>query len=739
METPPHHTNTEGKAYTREGMIERVLAERRERASKARYEFIRADNPYGEHRIITAQGTSYKLTFRNFEKKEGHCTCSDYATNKLGTCKHLMYGFDHFEEAGGTYTYPFIEVFTDPLSDYRITWYYPHPLPQPIQALIRLYFGSERHIPSQRTMMFFGFVKEAAKYKQIWVRQEVLDKIEKEFDRHILEQKKESVNLDFSRIKGTLYAYQKEGIKEATFRKGTVIADEMGLGKTVQAVATAVFKKKIFGFKRTLVICPATLKAQWKAEIEKFTKEKAEVIEGNPGQRAKRYVDSPAFFLVISYETVLRDVAVLNKAGMDFIILDEAQRIKNFETLTSHAIKSLKKNHALVITGTPIENKLADIYSIVGFIDPTLLAPLWEFSYQHCYFDALNENKITGYYNLRLLKEKLKPVLIRREKREVLEQLNTLTVMDIPVEMHPVQADFHATYARALSALLGKKFKTQYDWQMITYYLQNMRMVCDSTFLVDKATNHSPKLKELEEILLEKLDIHGNKRKIIIFSEWTTMLSLIAAMLTKNGINFVEFTGNVPVKQRKKVIAEFEENPACRVFLSTEAGGAGLNLQVADTIINFELPWNPSKKNQRIGRIDRLGQNNPHLTVINLITRDSIEMKVASGLVLKQDLFDSVLNSDNFTDEVDFSEKGRAQFLLMLEESMAEWDTGQEKPEEEDALPGTEELEEVLQKGMAFLSALYKLHTGKELNPEDNRVEIDKETGELVLRFKVTT
>lgn len=742
----PHH-NEEGKAYTREGMIKRVLAERRERAAKARYKLLPADNRYGEHRLITSEGASYRITFRDFEEKAGYCNCSDFATNKLGTCKHLMYAFDHFKVKNTRQPYPFTEIFLDPLNDYQITWHYPHPLTEPVQALIRLYFGSEKHIPPQRTMMFFGFVKEAAKYKQILIRQEVLDKIEREFDRHILEQKAESTRLNYSLIKADLYPYQKEGIAFATFRKGVIIADEMGLGKTLQAIATAIFKKKIFGFKKTLVICPASLKTQWKEEIEKFTKEKAELVEGLPAQREKSYTGSEAFFLIITYETVLRDVAAINKSGVDFIILDEAQRIRNFETLTANAIKSLRKNHSLVITGTPIENKLADIYSIAGFIDPALLAPLWEFSYQHCYFDLQNENKITGYYNLRLLKEKLKPVLIRREKKEVLDQLNRLTSIDVPVEMHPVQADYHASCARTVSALLSKKYKTPYDWQLLTHTLQNMRMVCDSTFLVDKDTDHSPKLTELEEILLEKLDIHHNNRKIIIFSEWTTMLAIISRMLAKNGIGFTELTGKVPVKERKKVILEFEENPHCRVFLSSESGGTGLNLQVADTVINFELPWNPSKKNQRIGRIDRLGQKNNNLTVINLIMRNSIEMKVASGLVVKQDLFDSVLSSDSLADEVDFSEKGRAQFLQMLEESMNEFTsaipgTDREEPADRPEPAGeekTSELEAVMNKGMEFLSGLYKMSTGKTLNPEGNRIEINKETGEIVMRFRVNS
>jgi ERCC4-related helicase/predicted nucleic acid-binding Zn finger protein len=766
LERTKPHSNEEGKAYTREGMIKRVLAERAERAAKEEYKLVYADNIHGEHKLINAKGIIYKVTLRDFENKQGYCTCSDFATNKLGTCKHLIFAFNATQTVKQKQPYPFIEVYLDPLKDNLITWFYPERLPEEVENLVKLYFEKDGTVALNKVMTFFGFIKEAKKHKQILIRPGVLDKIEREFDNHILEQKKSVVKLDFSLIRATLYPYQKEGVEFATFSKGMIIADEMGLGKTLQAISTAVFKKQIFGFKKTLVISPASLKSQWKSEIEKFSDEKAEVVEGFPDERTERYLNSDAYFLIINYETVLRDITVLNKANIDFIILDEAQRIKNFETVTANAIKSIRKSHSLVITGTPIENKLADIYSIVGFIDPALLAPLWEFSYQHCYFDKQNGNKITGYYNLQLLKEKLKPVLLRREKKDVLSQLNNITHIDVPVEMHPIQRDFHTSYAQSISAILGKKFKTSYDWQMVTMYLQSMRMACDSSFLVDKETSHSPKLIELEEILLEKLDLRNNSRKIIIFSEWTTMLAIIGKMLVKNGISYTELTGKVPVKNRKKIIKEFEENPECRVFLSTEAGGSGLNLQVADTVINFELPWNPAKKNQRVGRIDRLGQENKNLTVINLITRDSIEMRIVSGLLVKQDLFDSVLNSDNFMDEVDFSEKGRSQFLKQLEDSMAEFSdfSNTEMPSEAaadvtafvssepakiDIIDHEEkirreaqetkltEMEQVMSKGMEFLAGLFKMSTGKDLTSGNNTIEIDRETGEVVMRFKI--
>ncbi len=286
--------------------------------------------------------------------------------------------------------------------------------------------------------------------------------------------------IDFSPIKAELYPYQKEGIAFATYKKGAIIADEMGLGKTIQAIGTALLKKQLFGFTKTLVVCPASLKAQWKKEIEKFSDEKAIIVEGFPNERAKIYRNKEAYFQIINYETVLRDSRAINTTNFDFIILDEAQRIKNFETITANAIKSLNKKHALVITGTPIENKLIDLYSIIEFINPRLLAPLWEFSYQHCYFDHESKNKITGYYNLQELKNRLKPLLLRREKQEVLDQINKVTQIDVPVEMHPLQQEYHANSAKAIAQVLRKKFKTPYDMQMITKHLQTMRMACDS-------------------------------------------------------------------------------------------------------------------------------------------------------------------------------------------------------------------------------------------------------------------
>jgi SNF2 family DNA or RNA helicase len=773
---------TEGIKYTRAGMQNRVYGERLEKAKKADYKIKLATNLYGEHTLINEKGKEFKVTLRDFDKKTGYINNIDWQTNKLGTTKHIMYLFNYLDDHPSKLkrlkkTYPFIEVYTDPLNDYKISWYYPEPLQEEEQELISRYFGTGNYIEDARITSFFTFINKAREYDRIKIRKEVLDKIESYFEQLELAALQEQTTLDFSAIKAPLYPYQVDGVKFSVFKKGVIIADEMGLGKTLQAITTAILKKDIFDFKRTLVICPASVKSQWRDEVLKFSDEAAAVIEGMPADRNALYRDDPAFFHIINYETVLRDLAAINRANYDFVILDEAQKIKNYETKTANAVKAIHKKHAMVITGTPIENKLLDLYSIMQFVDSKLLSPQWELSYQHCIFDSNHKNKIHGYYNLKQLKSRLKPVLLRRKKQEVFKQLPSVIQKNIYVALSDEQAYMHANFGKGIATILGKKFKTPYDWQRLMLLLNSMRMVCDSTYLIDKETSDSPKLIELKDILIERLEIKETKRKVIIFSEWVTMLHIIGDMLKKEGITYTMLTGKVPVKKRADLIKEFEQNPECSVFLSSESGGAGLNLQVADTVINFELPWNPAKKNQRIGRIDRIGQLKQKLHVFNLLSHDSIEMKIATGLLLKQNLFDGILNNDATIDEVDFSEKGKSQFIKRLEEAFSEegfvnrdviedlsQDTEQEQEEElfenqyqpisnttppkegvqqtnkKESTTDFKQMEEVMTKGMDFLAGIYKMSTGNELNSNGKpKVNINKETGEVSIVFKLET
>jgi ERCC4-related helicase/predicted nucleic acid-binding Zn finger protein len=808
----------DSEIYSQEEMIRRVMKERQERAAKEDFTVEPGENIYGFHDIKTARGKTYSITIRDFDTSSGYCSCPDFKTNKLGTCKHLIFAVNHIKSKYNVkqmvkqQPYPFVEIFCDPLNDYHITYYHKGRLDPAVDKILKKYFQEDDYILPPRYHQFIRFPEETGEYKKILVRPEVEEKIEAYFEHQEMKKLSQHLKPDFTSIDATLFPYQKEGIHFSLFKKGNIIADEMGLGKTIQAITTAVLKGDIYNFKRVLVICPASLKYQWKKEIEKFTRHKAVIVEGTRPKRHDIYRESKTYFLVANYEAVLRDITIIKKFPPDMVILDEAQRIKNYDTQTSHAVKSIPRKHSLVITGTPIENKLIDLYSIMNFIDPHYLAPLWEFSMNHCLFDKSKKNKINGYYNLQALKKRLGDKIIRREKMEVLEQLPEVQEMTVPIQLSQEQQEIHSGYARSLMPLLNKKYKTIYDMQRIFQLLTAMRMVCNSTYLIDKETHISPKLDELKEILLEKLNIKKGNRKVIIFSEWITMLKLIEKILQSNGIGYVMLTGSIPVKDRGRLIDEFTNNPDCLVFLSTEAGGSGLNLQAADTVINFELPWNPAKKNQRIGRIHRIGQKSSSLTVINLMAVDSIEERIAGGIQLKESLFDAVLNEGDMTDEVDFTKKGRSTVIDQIqkivtpftaeeleeeteegpsptpparemqpslfdeeteedsgidqlaeetrEKSIQETQAPRDMPEKtakskepgqetrlsppsrpttetSRTLPTPETIESTLNQGMQFLNGVFSMATGQQLVTEEQAITVNRETGEVVMKFKL--
>ena len=786
-----NRVSRQSSRYTKKEMIKRVLKEREEKAAKEKFKIELAENIRGFHKVTTAAGKAYEITIRDFTTGDGYCSCPDFKTNKLGTCKHLIFSANYLKRKYKNskslmkQEYPVIEIFCDPHYDYNITYYYDRKLPPEIEGLLHKHFNGNQYIMPEKYSGFLKFLEEASSFKSILVRPEVNEKIDRYFESQSMRQLTKRVTPDFSKIRTRLFDYQKEGITFSLFKKGNIIADEMGLGKTLQAIAVAVLKKDIYGLNKTLVICPASLKYQWKKEIERFTDEKAIIIEGAREGRHSIYKNAAEFFLIANYEAVMRDITVIQQNPPDMIILDEAQKIKNYDTKTSHAVKSIPKKHSLVITGTPLENNLLDLYSIMNFVDPEVLAPQWEFSMSHCYFDKEKKNRIMGYFNLQELKTRLADHVIRREKADVLKQLPAVQEVVVPVELHAAQAEIHAGLARSLAPILHKKYKTVYDMQRIQQILTSMRMVCDSTFLIDKETNHSPKLEELKTILLEKLDIKSRKRKVIIFSEWKTMLHLIGKMLKANGIQFVTLSGDIPVKKRGLLIEEFANNPNALVFLSTEAGGSGLNLQFADTVINFDLPWNPAKKNQRIGRINRIGQVAQKLTAVNMVALNSIEQNIANGIVVKEALFDAVLKNASLTEEVDFASKGRSTFIeqvqkmiqpsetpvylyeepvketeqeilesgdgseeLVVEETVGksvrkETGPGVRRPAPESPAKGEvsakvgQEIEATLNQGMQFLNGIFKMATGKELISDGGGITIDRQTGEVTMRFRL--
>ena len=416
------------------------------------------------------------------------------------------------------------------------------------------------------------------------------------------------------------------------------------------------------------MIAPASVKYQWKTEIEKFTGHSVQVIDGLLPRRKQLYA-APAFFNLSSYELILRDIKYMHEMRPDLIILDEAQRIRNWATATARTIKQLKSRYAFVLTGTPLENKLEELYSVVEFVDGRRLGPAFRFLHEHRIEDE--KGKLLGYRGLDRIHQKLEPILLRRTRKEVLTELPPRTDQIFRVPLTPQQAEPYWEQSDILARLMRKwerqGWLSEIDLRRITCCIQNMRMLCNSTFLFDKTSRHSPKLDEFREIIRE-LAIEED-RKVVVFSEYERMTHLAGEELAKLGIGFVSLHGGVPRRKRGALMEKFRHDPACKVFLSTDAGGVGLNLQAASAVINFEPPWNPARLEQRIGRVHRLGQSRP-VQVIHFLTTGSIEERVWETLRLKKSLFAGVFDSP--AAEVSFAALGKKSVLQAVKEIFAE-------------------------------------------------------------------
>jgi SNF2 family DNA or RNA helicase len=402
------------------------------------------------------------------------------------------------------------------------------------------------------------------------------------------------------------------------------------------------------------------VKYQWDSEIRKFTDRPVQVIDGSIEQRQSQYQQS-TFYRLVNYEQATRDLDSLNAWQPDLVVLDEAQRIKNWESKTSRAVKKLRSRYALVLTGTPLENKLEELYSIVEFVDDRRLGPVFQFLHDHRVEGE--KGNLQGYRNLGSIREKLAPIFLRRTRADVLGQLPERTDNTVFVEMSPEQKAPYDEQRKALVRLLAKPFLSDLDRKRVLSCLANLRMLCDSTFLFDKQTNVSPKLAEFAELVQELLTEPAHKA--VVFSQWEVMIQKAAEVLDTAGVGYTILHGRIPGKDRRALMDRFRDDPACRVFLSTDAGGTGLNLQSADTVINLEVPWNPAVLEQRIGRVHRMGQDRP-VRVVHLVTRNSIEERVQAVIEQKRALFTGLFDGE--TDEVSFAALGQPAFLDAVRE-----------------------------------------------------------------------
>ncbi|MGH7077083.1 MAG: DEAD/DEAH box helicase [Acetobacteraceae bacterium] len=599
----------------------------------------------------------YQVEIRSLTAHENSCSCPDWRVNGLGTCKHIEGVLDRLLrkgrrafEAASRWGNPRLEIFPPIDGSARVLVRPPAGRSDAAAALQGL-CDAEGAWQGDPLQAVEGLRQALGPLSGLVVREsrQLEPRLEEERrrrerararQRFLAEVAAGRATLDFLRAK--LLPYQVEGMLHLAFAERALLADEMGLGKTIQAIAAVELLRRLRGIERVLVVLPASLKAEWEDQIARFTDLSVTVVSGPRADRLRQYA-APEVFTLVNYEQVLIDRQDINRlVRPDIIILDEAQRIKNWQTKTAAAVKELRSPYAFVLTGTPLENRIDEIYSIVQYLDPRILGPLFRFNRD---FYALDERgRPIDYKNLPELRQRLAPVMLRRRKDEVEEQLPGRTVDTYFVTMTEEQrlryGDYEAPAAR-LAAQAQRRPLTKEEFERLQRLFACMRMICDTPYILDPACRVSPKLDELEHILTELLS--DPERKVIVFSEWERMLELVRELVREMGIEFAWHTGSVSQEKRRIEQRRFKNDPACRLFLSTDCGSVGLNLQVASGVVNLDLPWNPAKLEQRIARAWRKNQMRA-VTVVNLVCEDSIEHRILHLLALKQGLADGVLD-----------------------------------------------------------------------------------------------
>jgi superfamily II DNA or RNA helicase len=651
----------------------------------------------------------YRTYLRAVDPIEGSCDCADFLRSSLGLCKHLLAVLE--------------DVFSKPraLEKARreaapaasaLRWDPIRPLSGRGDWLAQVRWvdgspdrGLARWLRPAKGGRFAVEVPEASAHRLRLVNQLIrslrdgnaepaLYALLQEDRRRIMRTIESARDADrlqtaLRTLKQRLYQYQRAAVERFLSSGRLVLADDMGLGKTAQAIAACHALWRSGRARRGLIVVPAALKPQWLREWRLFTDTPASVLDGNPGQRRAAFEACHRGFLLANYEQLIRDLDTVRDWNPDVVVLDEAQRIKNWATKTASTVKQLDPPYRLVMTGTPMENRLEELASIVEWVDDFALEPKWRLMPWHT-TPVDGGREIGGARNLDTLRQRLAGCMVRRVRTEVLSQLPARTDTRIPIEMTPEQIEEHDALNMPIAQLLARSKRrplTQAEFLKLMMLLTTQRIIANGLAQlrfeevwpdlsrIERPTESTlrglscPKLLELRELIGQI--VLDQARKVVVFSQWRRMLRLAEwatrDVLARDNVRAAFFTGEEGQRRRTQNLVEFHDDAGCRVLFATDAGGVGLNLQrAASACVNVELPWNPAVLEQRIGRIYRPGQSRP-IDVYNLVSEPGIESRISDLVGTKRAFFTGLF--DGTTDEVTFERS--ANFLSRIEQIVA--------------------------------------------------------------------
>lgn len=447
------------------------------------------------------------------------------------------------------------------------------------------------------------------------------------------------------RFNGILRDYQKAGYywlkKLEKLGLNGILADDMGLGKTLQVIA--LLESSQSQDRHSLVVCPSSLLLNWEAEVHKFASSlKCQVILGNAADRAEKIQNIEQFDLsIITYDALKRDIELFEQKQLYYVILDEAQYIKNQRTKNASSVKKLHTQHRLALTGTPIENTLAELWSIFDFLMPNFL-----FNYH--YFQKNYERPIVIEKDedvARELKGLVEPFILRRTKKEVLTELPDKIESLYTIEFNEEEWKIYLANLMTVEKDVRKQLKDEkIDRFMVLAMLTKLRQLCCEPALVyEEFESPGSKMQACLE-LIEGLATSG--KKLLLFSSFTTILDRLQEELTKLGIKSYTLQGSTPKEERQRLVTQFQLDDTPVFLISLKAGGTGLNLTAAEAVIHYDPWWNLSAQNQATDRAHRIGQDKS-VTVYSLIMKNSIEEKIMKLQQEKKNLADAFVENSH--------------------------------------------------------------------------------------------
>ncbi len=441
--------------------------------------------------------------------------------------------------------------------------------------------------------------------------------------------------------------YQKFGYQWlqllSSYGFGGVLADDMGLGKTLQVIALLDENRR--PGTTSLVVCPSSLLLNWNDEVHKFSD--VLTCQCVHGDLKKRKLAISQFgqvdLLITTYDYIRRDVQWYEDYEFEYVILDEAQYIKNPKTKNATAVKSLKAKHRFALTGTPIENSLAELWSIFDFLMPNYL-----FNYH--YFQTTYETPIVKNKDEEKqakLKKLVSPFILRRNKQDVLTELPEKIEKTLIIEFNQEEEKIYLANLMQVNKELQEKVQAEkVDRIMVLAMLTRLRQICcEPRLIYDNITSISSKLAGCLDLIR---NFQGNNQKVLLFSSFTSMLDLISDELDKERISYYKLVGSTKKEQRHQLVEQFQNDDTTVFLISLKAGGTGLNLTAAEAVIHFDPWWNVSAQNQATDRAYRIGQENK-VTVYKLVMKNSVEEKILQLQEMKKNLADSFVENNQGT------------------------------------------------------------------------------------------